>query len=111
MKTDNKKFSIIDEGFTVEGTVVGKGRLVIKGTVKGTLNGESVVIAEEGAVHAQARANEMTIGGLFDGEIEVGKALVILSTGKCSGTIKCADLVVEAGATLNASVACSSLKK
>jgi cytoskeletal protein CcmA (bactofilin family) len=111
VKNDQKKFSIIDEGFTVEGMVVGKGRLVIKGTVKGTLNGENVVIADGGAVYAQARANEATIGGMFEGEIEVDKALVILSTGKCAGTIKCADLVVEAGATLNASVACQSVKK
>lgn len=111
MKTDNKKFSIIDEGFTVEGMVVGKGRLVIKGTVKGSVNGDNVVIAEEGTVHADARANEMTIGGLFDGDIEVQKALIVLSTGKCSGKIKCSDLVVEAGAVLNASVSCTALKK
>lgn len=111
MKSDNKKFSIIDEGFTVEGTVIGKGRLVIKGTVKGSLNGDNVVIAEEGAVYAQARANEMTIGGKFDGDIDVEKALVVLSTGKCSGKIKCGDLVVEAGAALNATVACQSAKK
>lgn len=111
MKADSKKFSIIDEGFTVEGMVVGKGRLVIKGTVKGSVNGDNVVIAEEGMVYAEARANEMTIGGLFDGEVEVDKALVVLSTGKCSGKIKCGDLVVEAGAALNASVSCLSVKK
>lgn len=111
MKADSKKFSIIDEGFTVEGMVVGKGRLVIKGTVKGSVNGDNVVIAEEGSVYAEAKANEMTIGGLFDGEIEVEKALVVLSTGKCSGKIKCGDLVVEAGASLNASVSCTSVVK
>lgn len=111
MKNDNKKFSIIDEGFTVEGMVVGKGRLVIKGTVKGSVNGDNVVIAEEGAVYAEARANVMTIGGLFDGQIEVDKELVILSTGRCSGQVKCNNLIVEAGALLNASVTCISAKQ
>jgi cytoskeletal protein CcmA (bactofilin family) len=106
VKGDQKKFSIIDEGFTVEGTVVGKGRLVIKGTVKGSLSGDSVVIAEEGAVYADVRAAEMTIGGLFDGQVEVQKALTILATGKCSGQVKCNDLIVEAGGILNASVIC-----
>ena len=110
MKSDNKKFSIIDEGFTVEGTVVGQGRLVIKGTVKGSVNGDNVVIAEEGAVFAEAKANIMTIGGSFDGQIEVDKELVVLSTGKCSGEVKCNNLVVEAGALLNASVACTAAK-
>jgi cytoskeletal protein CcmA (bactofilin family) len=104
VKDDHKTFSIIDEGFTVEGAVTGKGRLVIKGTVKGSLSGDNVVIAEEGAVYAEARASEMTIGGLFDGQVEVDKALVILATGKCSGTVKCKDLVLEAGGLLNAKV-------
>jgi cytoskeletal protein CcmA (bactofilin family) len=108
VKGDQKKFSIIDEGFTVEGTVVGKGRLVIKGTVKGSLSGDSVVIAEEGAVYADVQAAEMTIGGLFDGQVEVQKALTILATGKCSGQVKCHDLIVEAGGILNASVICRS---
>ncbi|MCJ8500528.1 bactofilin family protein [Desulfatitalea alkaliphila] len=106
MKTEQKQFSIIDEGFTVEGTVIGKGRLVIKGTVKGALEGDHVVIAEEGAVYAEARAAVMTIGGVFDGRLEVNKELVILATGKCSGEVICNDLVVEAGGLLNATVAC-----
>ena len=106
MKDDQKKFSIIDEGFTVDGTVTGKGRLVIKGTVKGAVSGDNVVIAEEGAVYAEAKANVMTIGGTFDGQVEVGKELTILATGKCSGQVKCKDLVVEAGGMLNATVTC-----
>lgn len=108
MKSDQKQFSIIDEGFTVDGMVVGKGRLVIKGTVKGSVSGDNVVIAEEGTVYADAKANSMTIGGLFDGEIEVAKELVILSTGNCSGKVTCNDLVVEAGGILNAQVVCKN---
>lgn len=110
MKDDHKKFSIIDEGFTVDGTVTGKGRLVIKGIVKGAVTGDNVVIAEEGAVYADARANEITIGGTFDGQVDAQKALVILSTGKCSGQVKCHDLVVEAGGILNATVVCKTTK-
>jgi cytoskeletal protein CcmA (bactofilin family) len=84
--------------------------LVIKGTVKGTVTGDNVVIAEEGAVYADARAKEITIGGTFDGQVEAEKELVILSTGKCSGEVKCHDLVVEAGGLLNANVSCKSIK-
>jgi len=110
-KDTPKKFSIIDEGFTVDGTVTGKGRLVIKGTVKGAVTGDNVVIAEEGAVYADARAKEITIGGTFDGQVEAEKALIILSTGKCSGEVKCHDLVVEAGGALNANVNCKKIKR
>ena len=110
MKTDQKKFSIIDEGFTVDGTVTGKGRLVIKGKVKGAVTGDSVVIAEEGVVTADTKARELTIGGSFEGQAEAAKALIILSTGKCSGNVRCRDLVVEAGGVLNAEVTCQSSK-
>jgi cytoskeletal protein CcmA (bactofilin family) len=110
VKNDEKKFSIIDDGFTVEGMVVGKGRLVIKGTVKGNVDGDNVVIAQEGSVFAETRAVSMTIGGIFDGQLVVQKELVILSTGKCSGQVKCNHLVLEAGGVLNASVSCASRK-
>lgn len=110
MKSDAKKFSIIDEGFTVDGTVTGKGRLVIKGVVKGAVTGDNVVIAEEGVVQADAKANEVTIGGSFEGQVEAQNALIILSTGKCSGQVTCRDLVVEAGGMLNADVTCKSSK-
>jgi cytoskeletal protein CcmA (bactofilin family) len=104
VKDDQKNFSIIDEGFTIEGTVTGKGRLVVKGTVKGAIEGDSVVIAKEGAVYADARAGVMTIGGIFEGQLDVEKELTILASGKCSGQVKCRDLVVEAGGILNATV-------
>jgi cytoskeletal protein CcmA (bactofilin family) len=107
---DKKKFSIIDKGFTIDGTVTGNGRLVIKGTVKGAVSGENVVIAEEGTVNAEARCAEMTIGGKFHGQVEVAQTLIILSTGSCSGQVTCDQLVVEAGGRLNASVACKSRK-
>ena len=101
-----KDFSIIDRELTVDGTVSTKGRLVIKGVVKGTLIGETVVIAEEGAVFGDTKVNSMTIGGTFEGEIRASKELIILSTGNCSGKIVCKDFVVEAGGILNAHVTC-----
>jgi cytoskeletal protein CcmA (bactofilin family) len=109
VKDDLKKFSIIDEGFTIEGAVAGKGRLIVKGLVKGAISGDDVVISAGGAVYAEAHAKMMTVGGVFEGQAEVEKELIILSTGKCSGQVKCRDLVVEAGGMLNATVACQAI--
>ncbi len=106
MSEKSKIFSIIDKGLTVEGSLSSKGQLVIKGIVKGTLDGEVVVIAEDGAAYAEAKTVRMTIGGLFEGSLEVLEELVILSTGKCSGTVVCKNLVIEAGGILNAEVSC-----
>jgi cytoskeletal protein CcmA (bactofilin family) len=100
----NKKFSIIDHGLTVEGTVAGQGQLVVKGTIKGKLEGEEVVVAEEGVVLADAKAKLITIGGRFEGQLEATQTLTVLSTGSCSGDVTCKELVVEAGGALNAKV-------
>lgn len=106
MKNKSKDFSIIDKELTVDGTISSKGKLVIKGIVKGTLIGETVIIAEEGKVFADTKASSMTIGGTFEGEIRASKELVILATGNCSGKVVCKDFVVEAGGVLNAQVNC-----
>ena len=106
MNNKSKDFSIIDKELTVDGTVSTKGRLVIKGTVKGTLVGETVIIAQEGAVYADTKVGSMTIGGLFEGEVRAAKELIVLSTGSCSGKIVCRNFVVEAGGILNAHLTC-----
>ncbi|MCJ7615059.1 MAG: polymer-forming cytoskeletal protein, partial [Desulfobacterales bacterium] len=65
----SKNISIIDQETTVDGTFSCKGRLIIKGAVKGTLLGDIVTIAKEGAVYADVKAVSITIGGIFAGEI------------------------------------------
>ena len=106
MKDKGSKFSIIDKGMTVDGSVVGNGNLVVNGSVKGTLAGESVVISEGGHIAADTKAQTMTVGGRFEGRVETTGQLVILATGRCSGEIVCGDLVVEAGGRLDARVSC-----
>ncbi len=104
MKEENKRFSIIDEGFSVEGSVSGKGRLVIKGRVKGVVSGQQVVIAEEGEVRADVKVDELTIGGSYQGRIDAGGTVTILASGRCAGEVSCRDLIVEQGGKLDASV-------
>jgi cytoskeletal protein CcmA (bactofilin family) len=104
VKNKSKNFSVIDKALTVDGTVSTNGRLIIKGVVKGTLVGENVVIAEEGAVYADAKVASITIGGVFEGELRASKKLIILATGRCKGKIVCHDFVVETGGILNAQV-------
>ncbi len=106
MKSKSKDFSIIDKELTVDGTISTKGKLVIKGVVKGTLTGDVVIIAEEGAVYADTNVTSMTIGGVFKGEVRVSNELVLLPTGSCSGKVVCKNFVVEPGGILNAQVTC-----
>ena len=106
-KSESKKnISIVDKGLTIEGSVSCSGQLIVKGVVQGTLKGDEVVIAEEGAVHADATVAVMNVGGHFDGTLKVVQKLVVLSTGHCRGKIVCNDLTVEPGGILNGEVEC-----
>lgn len=102
----SENISIIDKGLTVDGAVSCKGKLIIRGAVKGTLVGETVIIAEKGEVCADTKATNITIGGTFEGELTASGELTILSTGSCSGRIVCKNFMVEAGGILNGSVTC-----
>ncbi len=104
MKTTSEDFSIVAKGLTIDGTVSCKGKLMIKGTVKGKLDAETVIIAEEGSVYANTKVGSISIGGIFEGEIEASDQLIVCSTGKCSGKVTCKDLVVEEKGILNAAV-------
>lgn len=104
MKKNTQNLSIIDRDLSVEGAIVSTGRLVIKGTVKGAITGEDVIIAEEGVVYSNMKIANLTIGGTFQGEVNAKEELVILSTGNCSGKVVCKNLVVEGGGKLNAQV-------
>lgn len=96
--------SIIDTQLRVDGTLSTKGRLVVKGEVRGTVVADTLVIAREGRVFASAQVSNMTIGGNFQGEVVATQLLVILATGNCSGKVTCKKFLVEAGGVLNADV-------
>jgi cytoskeletal protein CcmA (bactofilin family) len=104
VKNDPKEISIIDKELKIDGSVASKGTLIIKGVIKGTLAGETIVIAQGGEVYAETKVASMTIGGKFQGDICATKELIILSTGNCIGKVECESLTVENGGILNASV-------
>ena len=108
MKNNTQDLSIIDKGLTIDGTISSEGNLVIRGSVKGSLSGEKIVIAEEGSVFADTDVSSLTIGGIFEGEIRASEELIILSTGSCAGSVVCKNLIVETGGLLNASVTYST---
>ena len=96
--------SIVDDGFSVEGTIEFSGELLIRGRVGGTVKGDTVTIAEEGTANADLNVQRLTIGGCFNGSVHAAEEIVVLATGRCSGHVKCLNLVVHEGGRLNADV-------
>lgn len=107
MASKTKNLSIIDKDLKVEGELSCEGKLVIKGIVQGSISGDSVIIAEEGQVFSDMEVSDMTIGGVFEGKVTASGKVVILSSGKCTGTVTCNDLIVESGGIINAEVICT----
>ncbi|MDY0131446.1 MAG: polymer-forming cytoskeletal protein [Desulforegulaceae bacterium] len=107
MAAKTKNLSIIDNDLRVEGDLSSEGKLVIKGVVKGTIAGESIIIAEEGQVYSDMEVNDVTIGGVYEGNVKAKGKVVVLSSGKCTGTVTCNDLIVESGGIINAEITCT----
>jgi cytoskeletal protein CcmA (bactofilin family) len=104
MADKQEGLSIIDKDCLVEGTLDIKGKLVIAGSLKGNLIGNTVVTVKGSHVHAPAKVREMIIGGEFEGDITVYESLRILSTGAFSGKIVCKSITLETGGKLNGRV-------
>lgn len=112
MRKNTRNLSIIDKELRIDGSIESCGKLIIKGEVRGTIEGEVVVIAQDGEVNSNlTKVSSMTIGGRFQGELIASKELIILATGSCSGKIVCQDLIVENGGILNADVSCKTSSK
>ena len=111
-KKNAKNLSIIDKELKIEGSISSTGKLIIKGRINGTIDGDVVIIAEDGQVNSSAtKVSSITIGGNFKGEVCASKELIILATGKCAGKVECKDLIVENGGILNAEVSCKTSNK
>ena len=111
-KKTSKNLSIIDKELKIEGSISSSGKLIIKGQVTGTIEGDVVIIAEDGQVNSSAtKVSSITIGGNFQGEVAASKELIILATGTCAGKVECKDLIVENGGILNAEVSCKTSSK
>ena len=109
---NSKNLSIIDKELKIEGSISSTGQLIIKGQVNGTIDGDIVIIAEDGQVTSSStKVSSLTIGGHFQGEVIATKELIILATGTCAGKVECKDLIVENGGILNAEVSCKTSSK
>ena len=112
MRKNTKNLSIIDKELKIDGSIESCGKLIIKGQVTGTIDGDIVIIAQDGEVNSTlTKVSSMTIGGSYEGELIASKELIILATGSCSGKVVCQDLIVENGGVLNADVACKTSSK
>jgi cytoskeletal protein CcmA (bactofilin family) len=94
---------VVGRGIALAGGAISDcERLEVHGTVEVSLNHAlELSIAESGVFRGEAEIEEADISGAFDGAITANSRLVVRATGRLSGTIRCARLMVEEGAQVS----------
>ena len=96
--------TLIDVDTSIDGKINGKDA-TIAGKFKGEVHlSGSLTLSPSATVDATVQVDQAEIGGSFSGKI-TAKKLVVLETGKVTGTIDAVQLVVREGAVLNGPVA------
>jgi len=98
--------TIIGEKISIEGSIQGKGDLVIDGSVKGSIDLEEhhLTVGPKGRVEADIHADNVTISGRMTGNIKAGGKVEICKYADFNGEIKAKRISVEDGAYLKAAI-------
>ncbi|WP_237587410.1 bactofilin family protein [Polaribacter sargassicola] len=98
--------NVIAKNTVVVGDIKSEGDFRIDGTLEGTLktNGR-VIIGVNGKIKGKVEAEYADIEGVFLGELLVLNTLTVKASANISGNVIIEKLVVEAGASFNASCA------
>lgn len=78
--------------------------LVVEGRVEATICSRAIQIADRGTFVGNAELDVADIRGEFDGDLTVKQKLVVHATGRVSGKVRYAKLVIEEGGQLTGDV-------
>jgi cytoskeletal protein CcmA (bactofilin family) len=91
--------SLIAPGMSIEGTVRSDHSIRVLGSVSGEIESAGNIAIEPGAnLKAKVAASQIMIAGEVDGEIHCTGRVTIMSTGRVTGEIDAASLVMDEGA-------------
>jgi cytoskeletal protein CcmA (bactofilin family) len=96
--------TIIGDQIVIEGTIRGEEDLLIEGSVKGNIEMKAhhLTVGSKGQVQAEVRAENVTISGKLEGNINATARVEITKTADFTGEIKAKSISVEDGAYLKA---------
>lgn len=98
--TNNKKnFSIISNGLTIKGDMLGNASVEIEGELIGKLVSQTATISEIGRVVGDIYADVVNINGTVEGIVRA-RAISITSSANVKGTIEYTKISVENGAVI-----------
>ncbi|MBT8245487.1 MAG: polymer-forming cytoskeletal protein [Winogradskyella sp.] len=110
METTTKQ-NIIAQGTKILGDIESKGPFRIDGSIEGNVSTEGkVVIGKAGEVKGTLNAVNVDVEGKFAGKLVIKGTLSLKSTAQIDGEVQVNKLVVEPGATFNATCSMGAVK-
>lgn len=98
--------SVIGEQISIEGTIRGKGNLMVEGAVKGNIEvaAHHLTIGLKGKVESEIHATDVTISGNLKGNVYAKGKVAITKDAVFNGEINAKSISVEDGAYLKATI-------
>lgn len=98
--------SVIGEQISIEGTIRGKGDLMVEGAVKGNIEvaAHHLTIGLKGKVESEIHAADVTISGNLKGNVYAKGKVAITKEAVFNGEINARSISVEDGAYLKATI-------
>lgn len=92
--------SLIGEGSRYHGELHSPSDIRVEGEFNGLLHAAGeVAIGERGSVHSSdLRARELVVAGRLEGSVQAEGCVRITPTGRVTGTVRAASLIIEPGA-------------
>ena len=101
----NRGLGFIDKDLFIEGSIHSQKKMVVSGTVKGTIFGDQeIVVSESGHVNGRVEGNRILVAGKVNGDLFAHKRLEIFSTATIQGEMKApsGQILIKEGADLEA---------
>mgnify|MGYP001463482553 FL=1 len=106
----NGHYSRIESSTKVKGEILSDGDFRIDGTLEGSIKTKGkVVVGKEGTIKGAVSCSNADVEGKINGNLFVSQTLNLRSTSFIDGDVVIGKLIVESGATFNAS--CSMNKE
>ena len=95
----------IGENSLLEGSFETQGSIFVDGAaVNADLRASQLSIGASGRVEGQASVLRAEIAGVFDGTLECSGEVILRSSSRIAGEVKCAKLVTHRGAVIDAQI-------
>ncbi len=106
-KMENEAISsIVDKAMTITGEIHFQGKARIDGVIEGNIDGEHLVLSEEGVIKGNVKVVSFNCYGSITGDIKAD-IVTARKKSKISGSLNTKSLAVEPGACIQGEIAAS----